>query len=421
MDNNNKIWKYEFSCETLPKMALSSNGNIWAVACPSQRVRLHNGDILTSEAGTVSLFRWYPSKQKARILQTIYGHQHDRRPYDTEMTVSYDSSNEEKEEEKEDRYKSFSYESYNRTADDADRKSRTQQLGIGQGLSMSAEGNTVAIIASSYSLSSQRKGRRTASYRCDIYHYRPSTSRWERLGKSIPGLIKGILSANGTILAGTTQNKKLQVYSYHGETDSWQAHSFPKTRYRSTLTSSSLSLAANGLVLSQLQASSKHGGAGVVYIYHRRGDTSNQWYLDSMIPAPPSSSRNERTLSFGWITSLSQDGLRIAIGEPAYNQGVGAVFVYDYLSIISDWKMVSSNHHHDRKEGHGNMLEPTLTPLNGKQRDSFGRDLDLTSDGNQLVVRSLSQASIYEYRECVASGSPQTEFSNNSKSEHDEL
>ena len=385
-----KPWKYEFACTVLPKMAVSADGILWAVACPSQNVRLHDRRILTSShRGSVTLFRWLPAKGRARIVQTIHGGNANS-PKSRDYTTAHHNQGDGHEE-----------------ADDE--HEHTLLFGVGHAISMSADGTTLAVIASAASDTSNKK--RTSlhnshnRYALHVYHCpsnngnnNNSTSLygnhcWKSMGQVIPDIAKAIVSDDGTRLATMTQNKILQVYHYHKHTGEWVPEDFVATnRWLRGLSLSSMSLAGNGNVISLLQSSRR---GPLVNIYRRSQSASRLWQLDSSISVPPTT--RHTSSSFGWVTSLSGDGNRIAIAEPSWNRGTGGVYVYDYSTgheseTGSQWNPsiqgdISKDEHH----------HPTIPAMSPSRRDSFGRHVQLSASGQHLIVKALSYTTIYEY------------------------
>jgi hypothetical protein len=276
-------WKYEFSCQSIPKLALShSDGDIWALGCPSLQTQLYNGDTLTSKAGSVTLFQWNRTKGKARIVQTIYG------------------------------------------------KNTTDQLGTSIG--MSADGKTIALVASA---PSTKKKNNAANY-LDVFRWDEESKKWQPFGSTIPDATKVSLSSDGTVLAVMNPQKFMKVYHYDNKRQDWQEEKFQIPRPRG-LSSSSMALAGNGRILSLLQTSP---AGQSVYIFRRTGvETSGYvWIQDSSIPAPRNDKRYDFQNSFGWVASLSFDGSRIALADPSHRSGSGIVYVYDYEARKRLWK-----------------------------------------------------------------------------------
>lgn len=312
-------WKYEFSCQSIPKLALShTQGDVWALGCPSQQARLYNGNALTSKAGSVTLFQWNQTRSKARILQTIFG------------------------------------------------KNSKDQLGTS--IAMSADGQTIALVASA-GTTAKEKRQENSSY-LDVYRYDNQSRKWQPLGSTIPGITKVALSSDGQLLTGMTSNKMLRVYSYKEDQLSWQEESI-QANYLRAESLSSMALSGNGRVLSLLQ---RAPGGQAVRLFQRVRQRNNQyiWKLDSSIPAP--------TATYGWVASLSRDGQRIALAEPSFGKGAGAVRVLDYNARTKAWTPV------------GDVIQGTYP-------DSLGRHIYLSQDGSQLIVKALAYTAIYQFYE----------------------
>ncbi|CAB9499964.1 expressed unknown protein [Seminavis robusta] len=333
-------WKYEFSCRSLPSLALAeSHGDIWALGCPSQQVPLYNGQQLTSESGSVTLFQWIPHKNRARIVQTIYG------------------------------------------------KNSTDQLG--QSISMSHDGRTVALVATAHHRSSKNTDSRDY---LNVYqqqqqqqvHGGTSKQQWVPKGDTFQDVTRAVLSSDGSILATTTTGKAFKIFSWDVHNNKWTEERIQTNRQRG-LSSSSLSLSGNGQVLSILLPAK--GGQAVTIFRRTTLGTTVQWIRDSTIhqsseSSGTTSSRNRQS-SFGWVTSLSGDGNRIAIAEPSAENTRGLVRVYDYCNRGSrnskEWITVGKD-------------------IRGRnQLDSLGRHVHLSYDGTVLVVKAVTYTIIYEF------------------------
>lgn len=315
-----RAWKYEFSCQSIPKLALShTQGDIWALGCPSQQARLYNGNALTSKAGSVTLFQWNQTRSKARIVQTIFG------------------------------------------------KNSTDQLGTS--IAMSADGQTIALVASAGTTAKEKRQDPNRSY-LDVYRYDNESRKWQPLGSTFSGITKVALSSDGQLLTGMTSNKMLKVYSYNTDQSSWQEESIHAKSLRAE-SLSSMALSGNGQLLSLLQ---KVPGGQAVRLFRRIRQRNNQhvWRLDSSIPAP--------TATYGWVASLSRDGQRIALAEPSFGKGAGAVRVLDYNARTKAWTAVGE-------------------PIQGTYPDSLGRHIHLSQDGSQLIVKALAYTAIYQYQQ----------------------
>ena len=144
------------------------------------------------------------------------------------------------------------------------------------------------------------------------------------------------------------------------------------------------------------------------------------WKIESSIPAPSSSTTRTKPVhhksSFGWVTSLSRDGSRIAIAEPSWKKGVGGVYVYDYNnddtddddddgnthywkpSVVVDAEVTNHPSGDDSSTQPAQQQQPTIIPTRSLSRpDSFGRHVHLSASGQYLIVKAASYTSIYEY------------------------
>ena len=104
-----------------------------------------------------------------------------------------------------------------------------------------------------------------------------------------------------------------------------------------------------------------NSGAGAVIVL--RLNSWIQWeQLGSVLTGDPSGGR------FGWSTSLSDDGNRLAVGEIDFSNGKGYVQVFEWDSTVGDWNECGSR------------------LLGQRNNDRFGVAVALSADGNALAV-----------------------------------
>jgi prophage tail gpP-like protein len=142
------------------------------------------------------------------------------------------------------------------------------------------------------------------------------------INTKIPGVIKAALSSDGTVLATMMANKRVVVFSLvsllannnNNDNNKWQSETIDTKDSLTGLSSSSLSLSANGQVLSLLQHT-KNGQAVHVMKRTRKKTTTNrqqpamvayEWILDSVIQQPPrtTTSTKKVILFFLWMGGI---------------------------------------------------------------------------------------------------------------------
>jgi hypothetical protein len=385
-----ETWKYEFSCKTMPKLTLSMDGSTFAVACTAQDAMLYDGTLLTSKAGMVQVFRWNPTKLKAnKIGKTLFG----KHP---------------KEE-------------------------------FGQGISMSAHGNVVAIASGSMNRRDDKRnshqeqegrGDGWSSNNITVYQYTITSTttaqetNWQPLGQVLHNTTKGIMSNDGTLLATIQLDKSVHVYSYNPTSEQWHEEhietglSIQRGRNSNhqrvrTLSASSLALSGNGKVLALVRHSGRMGrGVSIFYRVPIRGNgsttttTAFQWQLEgwkdprnkhSFIPA--NTKQHEHGASFGHVIALSGDGTRMAIAEPSANQGRGVVYLYEHLPSYG-WQQETMGRQpflEGLMRGSGSSHGGNNDNKKIRYLDTFGRHVWFSQDGHHVAIKSSRYSVLYQY------------------------
>ena len=116
---------------------------------------------------------------------------------------------------------------------------------------------------------------------------------------------------------------------------------------------------------------------GAVYVYERRG---SWWKWADPIRANDKSGGDQ----FGSVVNLSSDGKTLAVGVPFRDSSTGAVYVFQRSDISGDWTQ-----------------QAPLIANDAAKYNSFGTKVDLSNDGNTLVVgaggRDTFTGAVYTY------------------------
>ena len=201
----------------------------------------------------------------------------------------------------------------------------------GNSVSLSADGNTVAVGAQ---LSNGQRGVTR------VYRYNATTGQWPQLTPTISGVdteervgYSVSLSADGNTVAvgayGYSGSKGVtRVYKYNATTGQWPQLG-PNILGDGTLeyVGFSVSISADGTTVA-VGAYAAPGGAtrGVTRVY-KYNATTDQW-----IQLTPTIVGDGTTEQSGYSVSISADGTTVAVGAPSNNSGKGATRVYNLIS-----------------------------------------------------------------------------------------
>ena len=263
-------------------------------------------------------------------------------------------------------------------------------------LSMSSDGNILAVGSST----SNSDGDSNAGV-VSVYSYDSNTNSWNQLGTSFEGdgvttfLNKVSLSSDGTRLAigqdryssiGKSQNGYLRILDYTPTgTTSWTEIGLIVDRPNAYTLGQRVEMSGDGNTVAALEGTSSGGTKNIrIYRYTPTGVTS--WTVIGNL-----NTRYLQSNYYGTGISLTSDGNKIAIGEPdgrLANSQPGIVRIYKYDTGTS-WD-----------------LEQSFSGEIGTS-DSYGGGVDISSDGNKLVISSMEKDNnkgIVEYYEYTASG-----------------
>jgi len=256
----------------------------------------------------------------------------------------------------------------------------------GAAVSLSSVGNRVAIGAT------RNDANGTYSGHVRVYHW--SGSAWTQLGTDIDGVAEMdqfgqsvSLSSDGNRLAvGASRsdangNRSGQVRAFQWSGTAWaQLGANIDGRMERDYIGGSVSLSADGsrLAIGAGQTYS-NDGAGRVEVYQWSGVAWER--LGSDIEGERGGDGS------GWSISLSSDGNRLAIGAPkngdnvAYSSRVNA-----YLDKSSKTRADSVNSGHVRiYQWSGSDWVQLGSDIDGYPNDGFGRSVALSSDGNRMA------------------------------------
>ena len=192
---------------------------------------------------------------------------------------------------------------------------------------------------------------------------------WVRRGGDLVGDVAGhafggyaVLSGDGNRLAVGSEyfdtsnyldsTGAITIYDYDNDSDSWATVGSPITGISSYASAAPLSISSNGAVLAVCGASSKHSFT-TIYIFN---NSIQEW-----IPIGDQ--------IFGSTASLSRDGRRVAVGEPA---GRGSVTIYDFFD---DW---------------GGGWDVVGEIDGSRSTEKFGSSVSLSEDGARVAIGAPS-------------------------------
>ena len=241
---------------------------------------------------------------------------------------------------------------------------------FGSSVSLSSDGSTLAVGASSYSISQGL---------VQVYKFNGSTwtivgngtfygTASSRFGTSVS------LSSDGTTVAvganGYNINQGfVQVYKFNGATSTWTIvgnGTFYGTA--SSQVGSSVSLSSDGTTVA-VGAPSYSNNQGLVQVYKFNGTTWNIVGNGTDLSGTAAA-----VSSFGGSVSLSSDGSTVAVGAPFYSNNDYQGFVQVYKFNGTTWNIV----------GNGTLYGP------GPLTSQFGRSVSLSSDGTTVAVGAPS-------------------------------
>jgi hypothetical protein len=259
--------------------------------------------------------------------------------------------------------------SWNQLGNDIDGEAANDESG--QSVSLSSDGNTVAIGAFG-----------NGSYAGHVRIYAYNGSSWNQLGYDIDGEAAGdrsgwsvsLSSDGGTVAIGAPDNSgngtyagHVRIYAYNGSSWNQLGNDIDGEaigNYTSGgLSGWSVSLSSNGgiVAIGARQNNGNLPAAGHVKIYAYNGSSWNQ--LGNDIDGEAANDAN------GWSVSLSSDGGTVAIGAPV-NDGNGSssghVRIYAYNG--SSWNQLGYD-------------------IDGEAADDWsGRSVSLSSDGGTVAI-----------------------------------
>ncbi|MGC6421970.1 MAG: hypothetical protein ACON43_04085, partial [Flavobacteriaceae bacterium] len=228
-----------------------------------------------------------------------------------------------------------------------------------------------------------------------VYEWDSSTATWTQMGSTFTSSGDGIghsidISDDGTRIAvglksiGAFNIGRIEVYEWNSGTSTWnQMGSSIDGTGSNSGQEFNVTMSGDGNVI----AFGNPLNTGYIEVYEWDSGTST-W-----VQRGPDINESFYNTKFGKDVALSENGSRLVVGESSFytnggsNTNVGRVLVYDWDSGTSTWTLK------------GNAI---VSPLDSTD-DNFGEIVDITNDGNRLVISSrvshaTKQAIVYTYQ-----------------------
>ncbi|MEP4534175.1 MAG: Ig-like domain-containing protein [Cyclobacteriaceae bacterium] len=249
---------------------------------------------------------------------------------------------------------------------------------FGSSLSLSDDGNTIAIGAAFKDLTSSF----APNGRVQIYEW--NGNAWTQKGSNLDGIDdfenfgEAIsLSGNGTRLAVGIPGQDTNGATSGGETGAVRVYEYTTDwtllgsevpgveDYAAFGGSVSLDQTGNSLAVGSISNSTGGFMAGQVRVYRLNGST---WEPKGTTLSVFNGGEND---AFGKAVSFSSDGNRLAIGAPDSFFGAGPT----YIGYVQVWEYASEN---------WTQVGSDIT--SNYDGDSFGQQLDLSGDGSHIII-----------------------------------
>ena len=208
------------------------------------------------------------------------------------------------------------------------------------------------------------------------------TSSSEGIGHSVDISDDGSRITIGYRRVGGSSHGRIETYEWNSGTSTWDQMGYAIDGTNSGA-DFNISMSGDGNVI----ALANPVLTGYVEVYEWDSGTTT-WTQRG-----PDINESLYNTKFGKDVALSENGSRLVVGESSFytnggsNTNVGRVLVYDWDSGTSTWTLK------------GNTI---VSPLNSTD-DNFGEIVDITNDGNRLVISSrvshaTKQAIVYTYQ-----------------------
>ena len=270
---------------------------------------------------------------------------------------------------------------------------QTLRAAFGYSVSLSSDGNTLAVGAIRESSIEMRHG--TAH----VFRFNTTTNAWQQQASLVASNITSFtefgntldLSADGNTLAvGSRAQGRIgasgAAYVFRfTPPNTWAEQAFLKASNPdlndnfgwalgisadgNTLAVGSVGEDSNATGINGTQNNNDAAAAGAVYLF-RFSTTTNSWGQQAYIKA----SNSTASSSFGGSISLNRDGNTFVVGAPNRSNDTGAVYVFRFNTSSGTW-----------------TEQAFIRATNAGAFDVFGRSVELTPDGNTFVVGSPNE------------------------------